>query len=261
MARESRPSAVDLTAELEEARRRIAALEAVLAQQSFGMDLVGTMLDGFSLLSPDGVHVEVNDALCSMTGFSRDELIGAGPPHPYWPPEARPSIQAAFAATLSGGTQTFPLTFMRKDGTRFPALVTPSLIRDQTGAVTAAYATVKDMSELERVESGLAESEELFRLTFEQAPIGAVIAGIDFRFQRVNRRFVETTGYSADELLERGFPDITHPDDVAQDVAQIKRLAAGRSSSTHARSATCARMGAPPGEISSCDRSWAQTAR
>ena len=35
------------------------------------------------------------------------------------------------------------------------------------------------------------------------------------------------TGYSTDELLERGFPDITHPDDVAADVVEVKRLAAG----------------------------------
>jgi diguanylate cyclase (GGDEF)-like protein/PAS domain S-box-containing protein len=73
----------------------------------------------------------------------------------------------------------------------------------------------------------LAESEQFFRLTFEQAPIGAVLAGRDFRFRRVNARFAQMTGYSIDELLTRGFPDITHSDDVAADVEQVKRLVAG----------------------------------
>ena len=73
----------------------------------------------------------------------------------------------------------------------------------------------------------LAESEQLFRLTFEQAPIGAVLVGLNFRFRRVNARFAQLTGYSPAELLKRGFPDITHPDDVAADVAQVKRLVAG----------------------------------
>ena len=100
---------------------------------------------------------------------------------------------------------------------------------DAQVAATEALRRLNDVLE-ERVlarTAELAESEQLFRLTFEQAPIGAVLAGRDFRFWRVNARFAQMTGYSAAELLERGFPDITHPDDVADDVAAVKRLVAG----------------------------------
>ena len=86
---------------------------------------------------------------------------------------------------------------------------------------------VKDMTALREAEAALAESEQLFRLTFDQAPIGAALVGLDFRFRRVNARFAYMTGYSMDELLERGFPEITHPDDVAADVVEVRRLAAG----------------------------------
>ena len=215
-----------LAAELAEARRRIVTLETAAADRDLSQ-LTDAMLDGFSLLTADGVHLDANPALCTMTGFSRDDLIGVGAPHPYWPPEEYAAIEAAFAKTLAGDTATFALTFMRKDGERFPVLVTPSLIRDESGAMISAYATVKDVSEQRRSESALAESEELFRLTFEQAPIGAVLVGLDFRFQRVNARFAQMTGYSVDELLERGFPDITHPDDVPADVQHVRRLAVG----------------------------------
>jgi PAS domain S-box-containing protein len=215
-----------LAAGLEEARRRIAALEAAAAS-SAGGEFATHMLDGFSRLSPEGVHLDVNPALCAMTGFSREELIGAGPPHPYWPPEEYGAIEAAFSRTLGGAPETFSLTFMRKDGERFPALVTPSVIRDADGTIVAAFATVKDVGQLRRIEAALAESEQLFRLTFEQAPIGAALVGLDFRFQRVNARFAEMTGYTASELLERGFPDVTHPDDAADDVTEVRRLVAG----------------------------------
>ncbi len=216
-----------LTAELQEARRRIAELEMAGGGTSFCGELVEHMFDGFSLLTPDGVHLDVNPALCEMTGFSREELVGAGPPHPYWPPEEGAAIQAAFQKTLEGRTETFPLTFMRKNGERFPVLVTPSVLRDAAGAMISAFALVKDMTALREVEAALAESERLFRLTFDQAPIGAALVGLDFRFRRVNARFAQMAGYSMDELLERGFPDITHPDDVAADVVEVKRLAAG----------------------------------
>ena len=192
-----------LTAELHEARRRIAELETA-AGEAFCGELVEHLLDGFSLLTPDGVHLDVNPALCEMTGFSRDELVGAGPPHPYWPPEEGAAIQAAFQKTLKGRTETFPLIFMRKSGERFPVLVTPSVLRDADGAMISAFALVKDMSELHAAEAALAESERLFRLTFDQAPIGAALVGIDFRFRRVNARFAQITGYSVEELEYEG---------------------------------------------------------
>ena len=51
------------------------------------------MQDGLSILDPNGVHIDVNPAFCGMTGFSREDLIGSGPPHPYWPPEDYETIE------------------------------------------------------------------------------------------------------------------------------------------------------------------------
>ena len=216
-----------LSAELEAARQRIAALEAESSDAALSR-LTDSMLDGFSLLDARGVHLDVNPALCEMTGFAREELIGAGPPHPYWPAEEAEAIQSALATTIAGSAGTFSLTFCRRNGERFPVLVTPSVIRDGGGEMISVYATVKDVSRLRHVEAALAESERLFRLTFDQAPIGSALLGLDFRFRRVNARLARMTGYSMDELLQRGFPDITHPDDVADDIAEVKRLAAGQ---------------------------------
>ena len=49
----------------------------------------------------------------------------------------------------------------------------------------------------------------------------------DGRWLQVNRALCELTGYSADELLELRFPDITHPDDLELDLALQTRLLAG----------------------------------
>ena len=68
MNEERRPSAAELAAELDGARRRIAALEAGSSDAAL-QRLADSLLDGFSLLSPEGVHLDVNPALCEMTGF------------------------------------------------------------------------------------------------------------------------------------------------------------------------------------------------
>src|SRR5450759_5163253 len=107
------------TAELEEARRRIAELEAEEAAAAFSSGLVQHLFDGFVLLDPQGVHLDVNPAWCAMTGFSREELVGVGPPHPFWPPEAHAAIREEFTKDLAGDARPKAHTFMRKNGERF----------------------------------------------------------------------------------------------------------------------------------------------
>ena len=50
------------------------------------------------------------------------------------------------------------------------------------------------------------------------------IVGRDFRFVNVNRMFCEMLGYTEGELLTRTFADITHPDHLDKDMAEIKKL-------------------------------------
>ncbi len=59
----------------------------------------------------------------------------------------------------------------------------------------------------------LRESEERFRATFEQAAVGIAHVAPDGHWTRVNQRLCEILGYNTEELLQRTFQDITHPDD------------------------------------------------
>jgi len=61
--------------------------------------------------------------------------------------------------------------------------------------------------------------QEQIARVFRHASIGLAITGEDGRFLTVNDAFCRLTGYAAEELMERGFPAITHPDDVRQNVA------------------------------------------
>jgi two-component system, LuxR family, sensor kinase FixL len=51
----------------------------------------------------------------------------------------------------------------------------------------------------------------------------------DGRFLRVNWKLCEIVGYSIDEMLERTFRDITHPDDLNNDLLDKQRLLAGET--------------------------------
>ena len=78
-----------------------------------------------------------------------------------------------------------------------------------------------------RADQALRESEELSRATFEQAAVGIAHVGTDGRWLRVNDRLCAIVGYSREELLHSSFQEITHPDDLEEDLRQVRRLLDG----------------------------------
>ncbi len=121
--------------------------ERLEASLEFSNKLIQSMHDGFSILDRNTQTIDVNPALCRMTGFSREELIGKTPPFPYWPPEEHENINAALQKTLKGEAIDFELTFMHKDGRRFPVIVSPSIVKNRDGNAVSYTATIKDISE------------------------------------------------------------------------------------------------------------------
>jgi len=183
-------------------------------------NLLNALPDGLSVLSPEGVHQKVNPALCRITGFTEEELIGVGPPHPYWAPEAYGEIEKVFKKTLAGSFATWELTFMRKSGERFPALVSPSELRKENGEVLHYVALVKDNSELR-------QTEEEFKIFFDNAPVGKSITSPDGPLLRVNEAFASMLGYSLEEMQHLSFQELTFPEDLPETTECIRTLMAG----------------------------------
>ncbi|MEW6659900.1 MAG: PAS domain S-box protein [Thermodesulfobacteriota bacterium] len=98
---------------------------------------------------------------------------------------------------------------------------------DAGGKIDYVSGIFFDTTDRKQVEEAMQQSEERFRCTFDQSPIGAAIVGLDFRFQRANAELCRITGYAEEELFARTFADITHPEDVAVSMEMAQRLAAG----------------------------------
>ncbi|HME44335.1 MAG TPA: PAS domain-containing protein, partial [Syntrophorhabdales bacterium] len=82
---------------------------------------------------------------------------------------------------------------------------------------------IKDITNRKNAEDTLRQSEERFRLTFDQSPIGAALLDAkDGHFARTNGAFCRFTGYSKEELAQLTFRDLTHPDDLALSVEQTR---------------------------------------
>jgi len=93
----------------------------------------------------------------------------------------------------------------------------------------AIYASARDITTSREAEETLRASEAQFRGIFEQAAVGICHCSLEGYFQRVNRKMVEVLGYSEAELLKLNFRDITHPDDLAEDLSRVREVMSGKA--------------------------------
>jgi len=75
----------------------------------------------------------------------------------------------------------------------------------------------------------LLEADGRFQDAFEHAPIGVALLGTDGRWLQVNPAVCRLFGYTAEELSKMTFADVTHPDDVDDNLERRRRQLEGES--------------------------------
>ncbi|MDQ3910594.1 MAG: PAS domain S-box protein, partial [Actinomycetota bacterium] len=138
--------------------------------------------------------------------------------------EERPLVRSIRTGEEVSGEE---IGFLRTDGTSGTMQVSSAPIRDRDGHIVAGVAIFKDITKQKRAEEELRASEERFRATFEQAAVGIAQTAPDGSWLRVNDKLCDIVGYTREELLRKSFQDVTHPDDLSENVEHVRRLLAG----------------------------------
>ncbi len=86
------------------------------------------------------------------------------------------------------------------------------------------------LEDQQQAKAALRASEARFRASFSSAGIGMALKGIDGRWLEVNPQMCAIVGYPTQALLQMNDQQITHPDDLADDRAQVQRLLEGSAS-------------------------------
>lgn len=102
---------------------------------------------------------------------------------------------------------------------------------DEGGRAVGFTTAVLDITARKRAEMALRASEERFRAVFEHAAVGIARVGLDGRWLEVNQRLCDIIGRDRDALLAATFQDVTHPDDLDADLAEVQAVLAGRGRS------------------------------
>jgi diguanylate cyclase (GGDEF)-like protein/PAS domain S-box-containing protein len=184
--------------------------------------------EAIAIFDRHGTIEEVNPAFAALYGAPAEELAGQPAAALAAGAEIDAEQHAILAALRRAGRWRGETWAPRRDGTSVPIALDLAALRDERGQITGHVALCTDISERKAREIALRESEKRFRDIMEFAPIGMVIVDLDGRLLKVNQSLCDILGYPREELEGMSFEQITHPDDLAQDLGSRRQLLAGR---------------------------------
>ena len=182
---------------------------------------------GIFLSDSNGKCEFVNNRWCELAGLSFEEALGDG-----WAVALHPDdderVRAEWAAAAEAERDSVvEYRFLRPDGSVTWVEGYATRLRAADGCPIGWVGTCVDLTARREAEDAVLRSSERFRVAFDNAPIGVALLTPDGRWFQVNRALCNLLGYSADELRELTFADITHPDDLAANLERSRKQLAG----------------------------------
>ena len=127
--------------------------EELRLASTYARSLIEASLDTLVTIGADGKITDVNAETESITGRSREELIGSDFSDYFTEPEnARAGYQKAFK---EGSVRDYPLELRHVDGHVIPVLYNASVFRDEAGNVKGVFAAARDITEQKQTEQKL----------------------------------------------------------------------------------------------------------
>ncbi|MHC4205113.1 MAG: PAS domain S-box protein [Planctomycetota bacterium] len=137
--------------------------------------ILKTCIDGFWVIDSQGKILEVNDAYCRMSGYSRDELLTMYVQDVEAKEEPEETIEH-IRCIKEKGSHRFESSHRRRDGTIMDLDISVTYL-DPDGGRTFTF--FRDITERKKAAKALRESEATYRTLVEQIPAITYIAALD----------------------------------------------------------------------------------
>ncbi len=160
-----------------------------------------TSLDAMLLTKPDGSILAANHTAEKMFGMSQDEIIAVGRDGLLIQDE---SFHAAIKERAQKGRIKAELIFKRKNGSLFKGEVTSTFFTDED-KILKTHSVIRDISDRQKAEESLQESERKWRILFETLPVGVSVLDKERNVVYYNPSLGKILGLSKDDLISKKF--------------------------------------------------------
>lgn len=174
--------------------------------------------------------IDVNPAWLKTLGYEREEVIGR-PFGDFMTPESAELIKSRFTHFVKAGEiHDYQFDMVRKDGSKFLVSYEGKIAYNDEGQFKSTHCIFSDITQKQKAEDALKESESKFRSLFENSSVGISVTNID-GVMKVNKAFADMLGYSPSELANISWQKITHPDDIQKNLDLNNILLDGKANS------------------------------
>lgn len=170
--------------------------------------IIETTQDGFWVVDVNTARIiDVNDTYCRMTGYSKTELLGmtVGDLEVI---ESHQETKAHIKMMKENGSDLFDTRHKKKDGSFIDIEVSATFIERED----VIFVFCRDITTRKKMEYEVKQSEEKFQLLFDKAPLGYQSLDAEARFIDVNQKWLETLGYSKEDVIGKWFGDFLCPE-------------------------------------------------
>ena len=169
-------------------------------------------------------YILANQAFLRYRGLSRGDVIGQHVAKMLHREEYETAVKPQLDECFRGEVVNYEMKYEYPElGTRDLSIT--YLPVEGPGGIDRVACVLRDFTERKRAAALLEESERRLRAIHERAPVGiALVDSRNGRFLQVNPKFCEIAGRTQEEMLQLGFRDITHPEDLADGNEQLRRL-------------------------------------
>ena len=114
--------------------------------------------------------------------------------------------------------------FILKTGEIIWCNVSTSIVSEPNEVDYMVITQIEDITARKKLENQIQENVNFFKNAFEYSPNAMAMVSLKGRFLKVNRNLAQTIGFSQEELLDRNFQEITHPEDFETDLVFLNEL-------------------------------------
>jgi len=168
--------------------------EATLTKLSKALE---QSLSSVMITDLDATIEYVNQAFINNTGYRREEIIGQKPNLLKSGKTSRAIYDAMWLALLAGKTWQGEIINVNKQGQEFIELTWISPIRQDNQTISHYLSIKEDITERKKTEIPLTK----LSMALEQSQSSVMITDLNATIEYVNQTFVNTTGYSREEII------------------------------------------------------------
>jgi diguanylate cyclase (GGDEF)-like protein/PAS domain S-box-containing protein len=184
-------------------------------------DLAEQASDVVTRSDEKAVYTYVSPASARVYGFEPDEMVGR-PVYEFVHPDDRAAHVTLREALAAGSDEELAERRMKTAGGEWRWVETRCrALRDDDGRFVGVQSSARDITDRK-------VADQQFRTAFDDALVGIALVALDGSWLRVNESLCQIMGREPDELLAMTFQDITHPEDLDADLAQLEQTLAGK---------------------------------